>query len=161
MKRIKVINNKAIRDELSRLAEKNGRLTEDLVVAASRSPKSPLHSMFMWDDPDSAAHLGRLEIARQLIVKIRIEPNEQQDLKCEFSVRKWHGVGNGYRSIGDVLTQEKLREGLLRTALEDLNQMLKRYEMLAELAPVRHALDVVVKRSKRVVRKERELQTRV
>lgn len=44
------------RSELERLADEHGdRLTEQIVVDAARSPDSPLHSFFEWDDAKAAA----------------------------------------------------------------------------------------------------------
>jgi len=58
---------------LKKLSEQNGGvlLPED-VVAAARSPKSPLHNWFTWDD-DDAAQKWRLVQARELIRSIKIE----------------------------------------------------------------------------------------
>ncbi|BBY37516.1 hypothetical protein MMAN_16500 [Mycobacterium mantenii] len=43
------------RRELERLAAEHGdELTEQVVVDAARSPDSPLHSLFEWDDAKAA-----------------------------------------------------------------------------------------------------------
>lgn|SRR5262245_13141148 len=55
-----------IKQELEKLKNKNGRITPAIVVKAAKSPKSPLHSEFVWDDV-KAAQLQRLGRARELI----------------------------------------------------------------------------------------------
>jgi hypothetical protein len=60
---------------LQAIADANkGRLTPDGVLKAAKSPKSPLHSEFEWDD-SVAAYQFRLEQARRLIrsVEIKVE----------------------------------------------------------------------------------------
>jgi hypothetical protein len=52
--------------------EKEDALTPDNVVQEARSPDSPLHDKFEWDD-DVAAHQHRLYQARKLIGSIKIE----------------------------------------------------------------------------------------
>jgi hypothetical protein len=45
-----------------------GRLTREAVVAAARSKRHALHSLFDWDDR-TAAHTARLDRAQEIIVR--------------------------------------------------------------------------------------------
>lgn len=58
--------------ELRALQNPDGRLLPADVVAAARSPDSPLHKHFTWDDSE-AARLRRLDEARALIRRVNIE----------------------------------------------------------------------------------------
>lgn len=58
--------------ELRRLQRDDGRVLPADVVDAARDPASPLHAHFTWDD-DRAAGLRRLDEARALIRRVRIE----------------------------------------------------------------------------------------
>jgi hypothetical protein len=138
--------SEAVRDTLDDLRKKHGHLTEEIVVKASKSPKSPLYPMFLWDDTERAAHLGRLEIARYLIVSIRVLPTEAQELNVSTRIRKYHGeLGGGYFDVRDVVTQESLRQQLLRSALRDLQAFHDRYKALSELSPVFQAISEIEK----------------
>lgn len=62
----------AIQTRLSEICRKNGGLlTADAVLADAKSPKSPLHGEFEWNDR-AAAHRHRLEVARELISSVRV-----------------------------------------------------------------------------------------
>lgn len=126
--------NKAVRAELARLASKHrGRLTEAMVVEASRDPESPLHPLFLWDNDEEAARIGRLEIARTLIVSVRITAAEAKEYDVSVAVRKYHGVGDGYAELGRVMGRDDLRQMLLSSALEDLEQLKRRYSALRDI----------------------------
>ncbi len=124
-----------IKVELERLHAQNGHLDEDILIRASKAKRNPLHKLFFWDDEEHAAYLGRREIARQLIVRVTIEPHEAEELSCEVSVRKYHGTGDGgYADLGTVMGTAQLRERLLNQALAELESFQKRYATLSELA---------------------------
>jgi hypothetical protein len=62
----------AVRRELARLTrEGNGTLAPAAVLEAARSPKSPLHGYFEWDDA-LAGEAYRLAQARALIRGVRV-----------------------------------------------------------------------------------------
>lgn len=62
----------AIREELERIAGKNGGLlTPDDVVASARQKNSILHGMFEWDEK-KAAHAYRVDQARVLIRSVTV-----------------------------------------------------------------------------------------
>jgi hypothetical protein len=68
-------------------------------------------------------------------------------------MRRYHGeVGGGYYDIREILTQERLRERLLESALRDLDALRARYKALKELAPVFRVADQI--RSKAARRKK-------
>ena len=125
-----------IRSELDRLAAVTGTLTEDAVVEASKEADSPLHSMFLWGNDAAAAQLGRLEIARRLIVSVRILPETAQALGVNVEMRKFHGTGDGYKDLQTLMNKDELRRMLLRSALRELQSLQRRYSQLTELAAI-------------------------
>lgn len=137
-------------EEVVRLRRKHKDVTEKLLVSASRNPDSPLHKLFMWDDPDSAAALGRLEIARRLIVRVTITEEERtflewKGIKVKPQTRGLVGSrrGSGYRGLVDVMTNTERRQMFLRQALSDLEACQKKYHMLTELADVFKEIEAV------------------
>ena len=130
--RVKGITS-GVKIELAALERKHRKLTEQMVVDASRDPESALHPLFLWDNDEEAARLGRLEIARTLIVSVHITAEEAEAFDLDVQVRKYHGLGDGYRSLDRVMNKEDLRQRLLMAALEDLEQIKRRYSALKDL----------------------------
>ena len=58
--------------ELRRIEDRRGRLTPEQVVQAAEPEDSALHACFEWDN-DAAGHAWRIEQARELIRRVRIE----------------------------------------------------------------------------------------
>lgn len=64
--------DRVVEEYLQSLADKNdGRLDADMVVKAARSPRSPIHDRFTWDDEEAAAK-QRIAEARALIRSIKL-----------------------------------------------------------------------------------------
>jgi hypothetical protein len=71
-KHTRVNRQTAVQARLSEICRNNGGLlTADAVLADAKSPKSPLHGEFIWNDRE-AAHKHRLEVARNLIASVRV-----------------------------------------------------------------------------------------
>lgn len=64
--------NEEVKQALRELEDKFGHLDPQKVVDAARSKSSPLHRLFEWND-SLAANLHRLEVARRLIGRVRVE----------------------------------------------------------------------------------------
>ena len=56
---------------ITTLEDRKGKLTASQVLEVARSPDSPLHPCFEWDD-SIAAEQWRLEQARELIRRVKI-----------------------------------------------------------------------------------------
>ena len=63
---------KAAIAEVKALEDKKGKLTPEQIVKAAENPKSALHRCFEWDDA-KAAHCFRVEQAREILVRIKID----------------------------------------------------------------------------------------
>jgi hypothetical protein len=59
-------------EAIKELEDRYGRLTPEQVVDEAKDAKSPLHQFFDWDD-SSAALSWRIEQARELIRRVKIE----------------------------------------------------------------------------------------
>ena len=58
--------------EIKAIEDRQGRLTPEQVIEAARDESSALHACFEWDN-DAAADKWRIEQARELITRVRIE----------------------------------------------------------------------------------------
>lgn len=133
MKNTKVIN------ELKRIAEASGGvLLPEAVVESARPARSVLHDQFQWDDSE-AGKAYRLWQARQLIsVSVElIDSNDPATLSKVFvSLAEDRRAGVGYRSLVSVMSDDTMRERLLRDALAQMEFFEKKYQRLQELANV-------------------------
>lgn len=68
----------AIKNAIDALADSQGTVTPDSVVAAAKNPNSVLHDHFEWNDA-RAAHQHRLEIARYLIRSVHYYSVDRTD----------------------------------------------------------------------------------
>lgn len=133
----------AWQQELKRIAKRNGGIINPPdVVAAARSPKSPLHSKFTWDDTE-AAEQYRLWQARQLIrVVVTLVPQTEKHERVWVSLTTDRGQ-SGYRALVDVLSDQDMRSQLLEEAKAEFAVFRAKFGRLVELAKVFAAMDEV------------------
>ena len=124
---------------LLELAEKHdGGLLPAVVVEAARSPTSPLHSCFDWDDSE-AGQKWRIAQARHLLrVIVRYEEPKEQLVPTHVfvSLTPDREAGVGYRLTRAVLADPDLRRQLLEDARADMKRFTKKYMVLEELAAI-------------------------
>lgn len=117
-------------EELSQTEE---GLTAQTLLDASRPKNSPLHNEFEWDNRE-AAEKYRLHQAGYIIRSIVIVADET---KPAVYTRAVVTVEDGkYEPTQLILRDEGKREKLLAIALRDLRAYERRYNNLAELAPL-------------------------
>ncbi len=133
-------------EELNSLYKQHKILRARDVVAFARDEKTALHSKFCWDDTN-AARRYRLIQARG-IIRVHVTMISNGDAKAR--TRAWvsmyadrEKIGGGYRSIGNVISNEQLTAKLLEQAWREADQFKKRYENLKELLPIFEAMDKV------------------
>lgn len=132
-----------IAEELALISKKHGdHLDPEVVVEYARDPKTALHQRFTWDDTE-AAHQYRLHQARTVIHSIvEKETIEDRVVEVQTYVSLPSDRGEyGYRPLQRVMTDEVLREELLRTAKLELKNMRDKYAKLTELAQIFEAID--------------------
>ena len=136
-------NEKAIA-ELERITKRSGgTLNPEDVVKYARSPSSPLHEYFEWNDTD-AAHQHRLYQARSLLRVWVAELPQKPNTPVRVMVSLVNDRGTrGYRNLVDVMSDEGLRRELLEEAKRDMSFFRRKYALLESLAGVFEAMDAV------------------
>jgi hypothetical protein len=128
---------------------RDGLLRPRDVLEHARDESSALHPFFTWDD-SAAAELRRLDEARRVIVSVRVHVQARPDsppvqVRAFVSLAKDRIVGRGYRETEVVLSDYDQRAELLRTALQELGALQRKYAVLSELAQVFAAVAQVSK----------------
>lgn len=117
----------------------------ETILEASKSARSPLHSIFEWSD-SKAAHSHRLHQVRAMLGNLVVDVviyvrNKRQDVR----VKAIHKVDRAGRRefTTDAMVDETKRNYILAQALSELNAIRRRYKILEELADVFAAIDKV------------------
>ena len=137
------------------LEQRHGRVRPHDLLDVARSPDSPLHEMFTWDN-DLAAEKWRLAQARKLITAVRV-------VYSEGDVEKWSAPayvsvthvsadeeGKELRQRGYVRTEKALadpatRQQLLDEAMRQADYWQQKYRNLSEFQPVFRSIEKVRK----------------
>lgn len=133
--------------ELARIRKEHGGLEPATVVEEAKSPRSPLHNAFIWDDT-KAAHEHRLWQARQLIRAVCIVPVDQPDLTPRAVYVHVPEQGS-YQLVDVVVTTPDLFDSALaelKTKLESaqrsVDELLSAANKLADPKRVQRAMAV-------------------
>lgn len=135
---VKGVKAQVAGSHLERLRKRHNEvLTPRIVVEDARSPASPLHPVFEWNDK-RAAEKHRLEQAGYILrAVVVVTSEEQEELR---TVRAFVSVieddARGYTSIIRAMGKQELREQVLSQALQDFRALQTKYKELAELARV-------------------------
>ena len=126
-----------------------GLLQAHEVVEFAEDPSTALHAQFEWDDV-KAGHEYRLEQARRFIrAVVTFEPNLQRNMRGFVSLKSDRAQpGGGYRTRDAVMSAAEMREELLQEALEELNRLKDKYQMLSALKGVFDAIDAANAKTK-------------
>ena len=136
-----------IGDHLERL-EADRRVVGELlktgdIVEDARQPESPLHFCFQWNI-SVAAYLYHLEQARHLVNHIVVSYSGEPATKAFFHVAvgtETEDTSRGYVSVAVAMSDEALREQLVRRALREAKAWWQRYIDLEELATAHRAIE--------------------
>ena len=141
-----------IEQELRKIEKRDGVISAHAVVEVAKSPTSPLHVHFQWND-DKAAHEFRLWQARQLIAVIIIEraPNDTQRTFTNVVVEQKTAKGESqlvraYVSTERVLDDPDLRQQVLEQAVGEIRRWTAKYRHFDELETVIKTVDKFCKR---------------
>lgn len=127
------MNLRDVAERLTTLETERGQLTEKTVVEDARSPDSPLHGFFEWDDT-RAAEAHRLSQARLLIRRVRIEVNVREvPLSINRYVRDPEpaGEGGGYRNIINLRSEADIAREVVVSEMNRLVNAVKRAKQVA------------------------------
>ena len=131
-RRIKMTNQKVVR-ELLRLEQDNGHLDPNDVIEAAKSPGSPLHSYFEWDDSTAAAKY-RLDQARALIRSVKIEVTiHDVPLSCVGYVRDPEADADiaGYRNVVKLRSEEDAARAVIMDEMKRVSAAISRAKAVA------------------------------
>lgn len=134
--------------ELAALKKKHGILHPEHVVAFAEHPETACHQFFPWDNVD-AAHQHRLNLARKLIVSVRVLTKDMIDHQVYVSLKSDRYGSGGYRNMVEVLSDAAMREELLNQAIEEIEYWQEQYDELLELAEIFKAVRSVKRKQTR------------
>jgi len=135
----------SVKDELLYLAELNdGIINPHDVVEYASDPQTCLHSKFTWDDSKAASEY-RLEQARKIIrLEFEIIHSDSQEVgetRLFVSLSEDRKPKGGYRVVSEILTDEDMRQKMLRDILQELIRIKSKYKSIKELAGIFSEID--------------------
>jgi hypothetical protein len=115
---------------ISRAAERvllslkeNDKLTPEAVVETAKSPASPLHKYFPWNDKE-AAYAHRLEIAKSMIRTIRVVREcSDRGVVRNISVPKFVSDPTdrgAYRTVESVIGRTRIERDVIADMLNEI-----------------------------------------
>jgi hypothetical protein len=129
-------------EELDRIRGHNsGELSPEAVVQAAKEKKSPLHSVFEWDDK-KAGHEFRLQQACVLIrsVVVTITPVEGGEKSEPMQVSVKREPRGGGTATAQIIPQEELHRRKVDRGWSALEEWRSEYGSLPEFVGVNAAL---------------------
>ena len=128
---------------------RNGTVTSELFLEASRAEDSPTHAVFEWDD-GIAAERYRLNQAQNTIRAVRVViRDEQNGVVSSVPQRAFVNVmpddrkRGEYMNVCDAMANEDTRHIILLRAYRELKAFQEKYADLTERADVFNAIDSV------------------
>lgn len=126
------------------LEKRDGEVTKESLLEASRPEDSPTHGAFEWDD-SVAAEKYRLRQANFMInqLEVHIQSEDSAPVKERAYLNVVEGKNNPGRFIGVeiALSDAEMRDVVLQNALAELVAFKNKYERLIELAEIFSAID--------------------
>lgn len=120
------------------IEEKNGSVTKENFLDASRPEDSPTHSLFEWDDT-KAAELYRLDTSRNIIgcLRVTVESKDNENVQVRAYVNTAPLTEKAqYENIEVVMRNEDKREAYLNRIRQELNNFVRRNAHIEELADI-------------------------
>lgn len=118
-------------------------LSPRTLLEANRETSAPLHDEFEWNDSEAAERF-RLNQAATIIRNIVIVRTEQTD-KPAPSVRAFVNVRDevqrSYVGIVRAMSDDSMRESLMKSAIKDMDSFKNKYQDLQELSSVISAMN--------------------
>lgn len=124
-----------------KLEKKEGALTSQNVLESARSEKSPIHSLFEWDDT-KAAEQYRLKQAAQIICNLTVEiETDDKPIECRAYMDISEAKVGSFINVQSAFQSEESRDVVLRRALNELSAFKAKYKNLLELQDVFDVID--------------------
>lgn len=135
-----------IRTRLAKILAANGTLTPNAVLQDAKSPKSPLHDEFEWDD-SVAGHQYRVAQARNLIARVRVEiETTTRQIQVPAYVRDPNAAADeqGYVSVVSLKNDRAKALDVLRNEAERTAALLQRTRDLAAALDLESEVDPIL-----------------
>lgn len=132
---------------------KDGRITPQAVVEASRKPTAPLHSAFEWNDAEAAERYREGQagyLLRHLMVSVEVEDHDPILVRAVVSIceRDQEGDHHVYRDTIEALQDDKWRSQIVAKAVDRLHEarrILSSYEaVVATFGPANLRLAEII-----------------
>ena len=134
------ITSKKVVGFIRNLADDDGLIKPERVVAAARPKTSPIHDQFEWDNTEAAEKYRLLQASELIRVSVEIiDCGGNRDpvmVRAFTSLTTERGESGGYRATVQVLSNKQMREQMLADAIAELQAFERRYAILKELAEV-------------------------
>lgn len=140
-----IINDEDVTEAVKRIAkdDPDGMVQPEAVVEAAADPESPLHRFFEWNDGE-AAHQYRLQQARQLVVRIKIEEVEGPPM-VNVRVQQADGsVRRGYVPTARAVADPDLYAQIRAEAHRGVQAYRNRLAAFSQAASAVSALDAAL-----------------
>ena len=128
-----------LREVLTDIYERNGKLTPEIVVEEARPEGAPLHHRFEWDDSVAGEAYRRVQ-ASELVrsVKIQLPDSPKGERKYIRAFQSLHQTIDperfGYVPTEEVVQDEMLTRILLKQLEREITDLKRKYGHLAEFA---------------------------
>lgn len=120
---------------LAELMSDTDETTAEAILADAKSPRSPLHSLFEWNN-SRAAHEYRLEQARAVIRSVRVVYMDAGIVERQIRLATFIPSRGAYVSQARVLDQKAIRKEALALALRDMEAFERRYQEYVDIAEI-------------------------
>ena len=142
---------------IEEIEEKDGSVTKESFLNASRPIESPTHDLFEWDDA-IAAEKFRLRQSRRVIDHICVEVDvahvgndgigkrtfdvpiggsRKSCVRAFVNTEECSGTRAGkFRSFEKAMSNHEMRRVVVANALREFNQVLSKYKFLKEFEPI-------------------------
>lgn len=152
-------------ERIQKISAKVGRIDPEAIIRDAKSPNSPLHACYEWDDR-VAAHLYRLEqtryIIRSLVHKLDDNGNAMPKTRVFISLENEESrfKPGDYVHTLTAMSDAEQRARILNQAVREIEEHKNKYDNLKEMASyfsavkrvmpsVRRAVATAISRSKR------------
>src|SRR5262245_31226769 len=125
------MNRETLRKVMGAIMREHGHgdtMDPEKLLSIAQDPAHPLHGQFEWSDT-RAAHLYRIEQARDLIHRVRVEiTTEERVIRVPFFVRdvRLDERTSGYRSVLAVRDERDVAQETLTRELVQLAALRER-----------------------------------
>lgn len=133
----------AVNMELTRIYDTHGRLTPSLVLDYAKSPASPLHTSFEWNDA-KAGHQYRLNQSRKLIRKCRVIYQNREEECYHVRAANVDSREGYYKPVSAIVADTDEFDLALSEVRRRLESIKYAYERLLAVARNRHRDDLTM-----------------